>query len=306
MKHACNRRSFVKSGIAAATGAGLYANASIPSATAGEEPSDAQVVWWVAADPHVGWGVDPEHYSHGRGGANVAEDYPGQHLRKSVADVNHLGIADYAVMLGDLVADSKELAAPFVREMDRLETPFGWTYVLGNHDFDGKCGRRLGEPVLPVRYNARNVLGIRCIFLSTGRTGELVGHDQEKWFWSELETHRRTNTPIFMFTHHPHDHGLQIWPRLRKVIDDYPIVAWFSGHSHNWKLRDDSGHGFVQVTIHSIGGTRSHGPGRHDYLSSFLFLDRKGETVEATVRFRNHGTQQWIEADGRKALSFSI
>ena len=81
---------------------------------------------------------------------------------------------------------------------------------------------------------------------------------------------------------------------------EYNIVAWFSGHKHRWDIREDSGEGFIQVNIHSLGGVREN------YLSSFLHLDRQGDTVEVTVRFRNHETQEWIEVDGKDRFTFSV
>ncbi len=285
----------------------LYAFFWVPSHAAAEanifysdSSSRDATVWWIGGDPHVGWGIDPDHYSYGRTGHGAPEQYPGQHLRKSVADVNRLGIADYAVMLGDLVADDVKYADIFVREMDKLETPYGWTYVLGNHDFHGPDGRAMGDPVLPVRYKARTIMGIRFIFLSTDRNGNLVGDEQKEWFWKEMEAHRGKATPIFLFTHHQHWNIGNLWSDLEEVIEDYNIAAWFSAHSHNWNILDDSGHGFVQINIHSIGGTRE------DYLSSFLSLEQTEKAVEATVTFRNHQSRKWIDVDGAYQLHFTV
>lgn len=53
-----------------------------------ESPPEKQTfVWWVAADTHVG------HHS---------ENYVGEHIEKAVADVNQLGIADYAIVLAGI------------------------------------------------------------------------------------------------------------------------------------------------------------------------------------------------------------
>jgi hypothetical protein len=258
-------------------------NPATTAALHAAEPSTERVIWWVAGDPHVGHG---------------SEAFPGQHVAKAVADVNELEIADEAILLGDLVEDRATFGEIFVREMDKLKVD--WTYVLGNHDFD----RTTGRPVLPPRYGARTVQGIRFITLSDEVSGStdrnLVMSDaQEKWFWEELATHRDTDTPIFLFTHQPHPEFAK-WPQLREVLDEYNIVAWFSAHKHRWDIRKDAGVGFIQVNIHSIGGVRE------DYLSTFLYLDRTGDTVEATIRFRNHEKREWIQVDGQDQVTFSV
>ena len=150
------------------------------------EAAAEQTTWWVGADPHVG---------------HPTEDYVGQHLGESMEDVNQLGIADFAIILGDLVEDRHEFGGVFEEKMNALDVE--WTYVLGNHDFDEDDH----EPVLEPRYEARTVHGIRFIQLSDERTGfedrDLVmSAEQESWFWEELETHR--DKPIFLFTHQPH------------------------------------------------------------------------------------------------------
>lgn len=268
--------------------AAAFVGATAPAA---DQAETSRVTWWVAADPHVGHG---------------SEQYPGQHISRAVADVNQLGIADKAILLGDLVEDSSAMGEILREEMAKLDAE--WTYVLGNHDFD----QVTGEPALPPRFEARTVQGIRFISLSDevpGHRVEAPGHDvdrnlvmstaQEEWFWNELATHRESRTPIFLFTHQPHPE-FAAWNRLRDELEDYHVVAWFSGHKHRWDIRPDSRAGFIQVNIHSIGGVRE------DYLSSFLELDRQGDTVEVTVRFRNHDTREWIRVDGQDRLTFRV
>lgn len=256
-----------------------------------EQTAKRQVTWWVAADPHVGHGT---------------EQFPGQHLSQAVTDVSELGIADQAILLGDLVEDRAAMGDILVREMNRLK--IDWTYVLGNHDFD----KTTGKPVLPARYEARTVQGIRFITLSDevpGHTVEAPGHQadrrlvmsdaQEQWFRNELATHRGKRTPIFLFTHQPHTE-FAAWPTLKEVLDECNLVAWFSAHKHRWDIREDSGAGFMQVNIHSIGGVREN------YLSCFLHLDHQGDTVEVTLRFRNHETQEWIQVNGQERITFAV
>lgn len=282
-----DRRDFLKktaalgAGMAAAPslgvlGASKHANRVKDSSRAGEG-----ITWWVAADSHVG---DP------------SEPSIGEHLRTSVADVNDLGIADYAVMMGDCVQDDYAFAEPFLRAMNQLD--IGWTYVLGNHDFK----RSANEPVLPVHFSARTVNGIRFVFLSDEVTGEqdrdlVMSDEQESWFWEELETHK--DQPVFLFTHQPYPE-FQKWPQLKEAIDDFNIAAWFAGHKHGWNIKEDSDLGFAHINIHSVGGVRE------DYLSTFLHLRQTGGTVEATVTFRNHKTQEWISVDGEEETNFSV
>ena len=120
--------------------------------------------------------------------------------------------------------DSSEFTQTFVREMNRLNVD--WTYVLGNHDFD----KTTKEPLLPLRYGAQTVRGIRFIMLSdeTPNTETELGDEQKAWFWNELATHRGTSTPIFLFTHATHRQFSE-WDRRRRELDDYNIAAWFSG-----------------------------------------------------------------------------
>ncbi len=257
--------------------------ACIPLAFAIHAPevTAEQTTWWVGADSHVG---------------HPTEDHVGQHLAESVADVNALGIADYAIILGDLVEDRHEYAEVFEETMNALDVE--WTYVLGNHDFDEDDH----EPVLEPHYAAQTVQGIRFIQLSDELTGfedrDLVmSGEQESWFWDELETHQ--DTPIFLFTHQPH-WEVEIWPELQERLEDYNIAAWFSAHKHNWNIEEDTEYGFVQINIHSIGGVRE------DYLSTFLHLETAEDSVEAAVRFRDHQAQEWIAVDGQREVRFSV
>jgi hypothetical protein len=246
---------------------------------------DADEIWWLAADMHVG--------------DAASESFVGQNMLHAVEDVKQLGIADRAVMLGDLVHDRDEYMVTFLQHMDTLGLP--WDYVLGNHDFD----RDTYEPVLPPYYEARTVMGIRFIFLSdevTGLVSErglVMSPEQEQWFWDELESYK--DQPIFIFSHQPH-WDLGIWEDLQEVIDQYDIRAWFSGHTHNWNIDEMTEHGFVQINMHAIGGVRDN------YLSTFLMLKDLGDAVHVTVRFRDHAPHapRWIDVDGRDEVTFTV
>lgn len=253
-----------------------------------------EVTWWVAVDPHVG-----------RSGE--ATDL--QNLPEAVADVNELGIADYAIILGDLVQDDYDFVVPFIRTMNQLEC--GWTYVLGNHDFH-QGGQ---EPVLPAHFSARTVNGIRFVFISDeqqpGRHVHQIGMSdaQKAWLVEELETHREK--PVFIFTHQqPHHQRGTFLMGLLERVEKYNVVAWFAGHDHSWAIEEESGlsawesswqpeegkhYGFVHIN-----------PARAGTFGTFLKLSRTGNTVEATVTFRNHVEQEWISVDGKDKLTFSV
>ncbi len=246
---------------------------------------EADLIWWLAADMHVGDGA--------------SESFEGQNLLHAVEDVKQLEFADHAVMLGDLVQDRHEYVDTFLEHMDTLG--LSWDYVLGNHDFD----RDTHEPVLPPYYGGRTVMGIRFIFLSDEETGLIerdlvMSPEQQQWFWDELEAHQ--DKPIFIFSHQPHWEVVEVWDQLEAVIDQYDIRAWFSGHKHLWNVEEMTPYGFVQINIHAIGGVRDN------YLSSFLLMDRLDDEVQVTVRFRDHAphARRWIEVDGNEAITFTV
>ena len=246
-----------------------------------ELQQENQIIWWVAADPHVG---------------DAREDTPGERLSTSVADINQLGIVDYAVMLGDLVADCEIQVSTFIHEMNKLEVD--WTYVLGNHDFDSITSR----PVLPPNYIGRTIHGIRFIFISDEVSGNsdrnlVMSKEQEIWFMEELKAHK--DKPVFIFAHQPH-WNFNNWSHIQYVLKDYNIAAWFSGHTHGWNLLEDSGEGFTQINIHSIGGVRDN------YLSTILYIERIKEMVKVTVRFRNHEIREFIKVEDLDHITFFV
>ncbi len=104
-----------------------------------------------------------------------------------------------------------------------------------------------------------------------------------------------------MITEHQPHREVKIWARSKDVVKNYNIVAWFSGHKHNWNILEETEYGFVQVNIHSIGGVRDN------FLSAFLSLKPKGDTaVQTTIRFRNHQVQKWIKVNDKDEISFSV
>jgi len=258
------------------------------SSTGGEE--EKQQVWWIASDPHLG-------------------NYPEQpliSLQVAIQDVNDLGIADHAAILGDLVYNLGEYADDFLQLMDNLEVE-KWYYVLGNHDFD----QETRENVLPVFYDGIDVLGIRFVFISTEvgyQDGSYVldgrmGEEKFNWLWMELYGHR--DQPIFMFSHQPYDKW-NIWPDLASLIQgEVNVKVWFCGHMHEWIINENvQPYGFTEVCDSSLDWA-------DHYHGVFLFLQREGDTVNITIKFRNHLNHEWISVQtvyGRMVenISFSV
>ncbi len=242
-----------------------------------------RLVFWLAADPHVG-------YSSSR----AAE------LSTAVADVNNLQMADYALVLGDMVHDHPRFVSPFQQTMSGLNV-VEWDYILGNHDYYHSTRQR----VMPVNYWAQTYMGIRFIFISDETANALSRHgtmhpQQEAWFFRQLEEH--SHMPVFVFSHQA-PYGFNHWnitPRLKENINRYSIEAWFHGHEHRWHLERNSQYGFRKVGIAAIGGRNE------SYKSSFLILEDKGETTQVSVRFRNHRTGEWISTHGVSTLEMTV
>ncbi len=74
-------------------------------------------MWWIASDSHLG--------VHGE---NLDA------LKVAIEDANDLGIADYAIQLGDEIHETMAYRENSFQLMDSLEVE-NW-YFLGNHDFE--------------------------------------------------------------------------------------------------------------------------------------------------------------------------
>ncbi len=253
---------------------------SLPVATAesstnveiSEDPDNIWTgeTWWVAADAHVDVGVYEE-------------------LATSVEDVKHNLETDFAIMLGDMVNDTVEAVPYFDRQMDKL--PHGWTYILGNHDFDVATGEGVKEP----NYFSKIVEGIRIIALSDevhSRNLEL-GEEQEEWFRDRLK--EAPDIPTILMTHQGPDEPWYLrgyagralfWDEwLREEIEDYNIVAWIAGHRHIWDIsRDFEDSGMDRIYIKNIGGAGI----RHQSMVMSI------EEGTVNLGFRDHRSGEWI------------
>jgi calcineurin-like phosphoesterase family protein len=244
-------------------------------------------VWWIASDSHLG---------------NFATR-PLDSLEVAIRDVEELGIADHAAILGDLVNNSSAYASDFFQMMNSLSVE-NWYYVTGNHDFD----QSTGENFFPIFYKGIDVLGIRFIFISTEGPGGstmdgVMGEDQFAWLKDELEAHK--DQPVFMFSHQPYSNW-NVWPSLAPLIQSYANVkAWFCGHMHAWTINENvAPYNFVYICDSSLDWSQN-------YNGVFMFLQREGDTVDVTLKFRDHKTHEWIsvpKAGGGMIdnLSFSV
>lgn len=232
-------------------------------------------VWWVAGDAHV---------------TSEAEG-----LDQAIADINSLGLdLDYAIQLGDHVEDRHEYGSVFRHSMSRLNAR-RWDYVLGNYDFG-----RDHMPVFPATYWGETVNGIRFIFLSDEVDGRInrnlvMSDEQRAWFFSELETHR--HMPIILFTHQP---PAEFEDFENIDFSRYRIKAWFHAHRHRWEIANITEYGFHKLGINAISGHRD------PRQSSVLYINGTKKGTEFTLRFRNHASGEWIEADGYGEYFFFV
>jgi len=259
----------------------------------GGTPQVETQVWWIASDCHLG---------------NMPAQ-PLDSLQVAINDVNSLGIADHAAILGDILNNSHDYADNFFEMMGNLDVG-KWYYILGNHDFR-QSGNR-AENFLPKLYYGIDVFGIRFIFISTeaaGTTstslGGVMGSDQFNWLQDELETH--SNQPVFIFSHQPYFQW-NVWDNLAPLIQsEGNVKVWFCGHLHSWVINENvTPYNFTEVCDNSLDWSTPH-----NYAGVFMFLQREGNTVDVTLKFRNHLTHEWISVkttDGTwiDNLSFSV
>jgi len=118
--------------------------------------------------------------------------------------------------------------------------------VLGNHDFDGDVTGAANNIMEAGGYDSPDahliIKGFHFILLSTSveRRGKDYEPDKQAWLAAQIKaaaeddpTGRR---PIFVFHHFPISETIfdSAWSRetLRPIIEKYPQVIDFSGHSH--------------------------------------------------------------------------
>lgn len=102
-------------------------------------------VWWIASDPHLG-----------------VETSPLGALETAIEDVDELGIADHAILLGDVIHETMVYRDNLFQLMDNLNVE-NWYYILGNHDYVGGSGV---DNILPPVDKIINVMGMKWILIS--------------------------------------------------------------------------------------------------------------------------------------------
>jgi len=279
--------------------AGVYVYLS--QGKAGESQRETQV-WWIASDPHVGYF---------RENALLA-------LQVGIEDVNEYvekteGVkVDGAILLGDIIHESKIYTGMTLRAIDNLEVE-NWYYVLGNHDFDQNPGNtsenKWTENLLPQVDTTLDVMGMKWILISD-HAGDTYNSPPEfndgtmpenvrEWFLNQV---LYSDKPVFVFSHQP-PVGWKVWnENLQTQVFGTELRAWFYGHIHEW-----GGYWFEdQVLVFSDCSL----DWSQNYNGVFIFLDREGNDVDVTLKFRDHENHAWIkipfQRENIENISFSV
>lgn len=210
-------------------------------------------------------------------------------LEVAIEDVNDLGIADYAILLGDVIHETTEYRENFFQLMSRLEVE-NWYYVLGNHDFENPPWE---ENLLPPVDMALDVMGVKWILISdhagdsggfpTEYDGGTMSENSKGWFENQILF---SDKPVFVFSHQPPSQW-KVWDKLEGFIKGSKLQAWFYGHVHNWS----AGWFEDQVLVFSDCSL----DWKNLYYGVFMYLERRNDTVNVTLRFRDHKDHEWIE-----------
>ena len=263
---------------------------------AGESQRETQV-WWIASDPHVGY------Y---RENALLA-------LQVGIEDVNEYvekteGVkVDYAILLGDLIHESNIYTGKFLRAMENLKVE-NWYHVLGNHDYNN-AEDKWEDNLLPEVDTTLDVMGMKWILISD-HAGDTYNSPPEfndgtmpenvrEWFLNQV---LYSDKPVFVFSHQP-PVGWKVWSEnLQNQVYGSELRAWFYGHTHEW-----GGYWFEdQVLVFSDCSL----DWSQNYKGVFIFLDREGNDVNVTLKFRDHENHAWIkipfQRENIENISFSV
>lgn len=270
-------------------GACIYFN---PRGTGEGQGGRETQVWWMASDPHVGYGT-----------INC--------LEVGVEDVNEYvekieGIeVDYAIQLGDLIHESSWYRGRFLRPMDNLNVE-NWYYILGNHDFENPPW---DENLLPPVDTILNVMGMKWILISDhlGDTsdsppetkGGNMPEDVREWVVEEI---LYSEEPVFVFSHQPPTQWTVWTEEIQDFVVGSGLRAWFYGHIHAW-----SAYWYENQTLIFSDCSLDWS---NNYMGVFMFLEREDDTVNVTLRFRDHKNHEWIETplagENVANISFSV
>ncbi|MFQ6079429.1 MAG: metallophosphoesterase family protein [Thermodesulfobacteriota bacterium] len=244
-----------------------------------QEEKETQV-WWIASDPHIG----------------LNEANPFDAIGVAIEDVNNLGIADYAIQLGDVINETMAYRENFFQLMDSLEVE-NWYYILGNHDF---LNPPSDENLLPPIDMTLDVMGMKWILISDhmGDPRGTMPENLQGWFVDQIIF---SDKPVFVFAHQPPSQWL-VWNELGGLVKGSKLRAWIYGHVHRWSASwyED------QLLIFSDSSL----DWANNYKGVFMYLERKGNIVNVTLRFRDHKNRMWVTTplEGKyvENISFSV
>jgi predicted phosphodiesterase len=255
-------------------------------------------VWWIASDPHIG--------------------HPSMHVSDNcllvgIEDVNDYvenieGVkVDHAILLGDLIHEStaSQFREKLYQDMETLKVE-NWYYILGNHDFNNP---HWNENVLPPVDMTLDVMGMKWILISDhmGDSGssppEALGgtmlENVREWFVNQVLSSDR---PVFVFSHQPPNQWKAWNENLQRIANGSELFGWFYGHIHAWSAAwlEDQVLAFSDCSLDWA----------KNFKGVFMFLEREGNTVNVTLRFRDHQNHEWIEipfqGENVENISFSV
>ena len=121
----------------------------------------------------------------------------------------------------------------------------------------------------------------------------------EYWFINQVFL---SDKPVFVFSHQPPTDWKAWKEYIQESISGTKLRAWIYGHIHEWSGR------WVENQMLSLSDCSLDWADH--YMGVFMFLERKGNIVNVTFRFRDHKNHEWIETplDGENVenISFSV
>lgn len=164
-------------------------------------------------------------------------------------------------------------------------------------------------------YHELNMEGYLFLFLSGEAYRDVSPDVQEnaylskkqlRWLRDRIETHTAQNRhhPIFVFLHQPLPHtvdgsdlerGVVQGDSLRKLLEAYPEIIYFSGHTHEdlETTKQTVAPSYLAVGSSSVRSVWENGlQPEHSAKSQSLCVDVYRDKV--IIRGREHSTKQWI------------
>lgn len=267
-----------------------------------EEVTREAQVWWIASDPHVGY----------------YRDYALTALQMGITDVNDYvekieGVkVNNAILLGDVIHESNIYTGMFLRAMGDLNVD-NWYYILGNHDYNqnpgNKAENKWTDNLLPEVDTTLDVMGMKWVLISdhagdtfnspSSYNDGTMPENVREWFLDQVLS---SNKPVFVFSHQP-PVGWKVWSEnLQNQVYGSELRAWFYGHIHAW-----GGYWYEnQVLVFSDCSL----DWVQNYKSVFMFINRVGNDVNITLKFRDDENHVWIKVPFQNEtienISFSV